>query len=333
MDHDPAAGRSWQLITAALTAAVGPGRDRARWTVFLCPVHEADGQPHTPSLGVRYDPTQGKTIVRCFAHCDDKDVLDRVGLRVRDMWDRLPERTLYQGEQRGQRRPPSGAAGAHQQRVSLVDKAIDYARLPIPSKPDLGEAIGPTETVCTYVYRSADGHVEGAVTRRSTPHEYGNRKSFTQAHWNGTDWEPTGFAPIPYRLPEVLDGLRSGREIYVCEGEKDVTRAIEAGQIATCNAMGTGSWTPEHVRWLQGAGRVIVVADRDRPGYLHAAKVAETLHGHVGKVRVLQAAAGKDLSDHLDAGHGFADLEMVPYLDRHYRQPRTEQQRRITRSR
>ncbi|MFE3986547.1 toprim domain-containing protein [Nocardia tengchongensis] len=328
MNHDPAQGRSWQLITATLTAAMGPGRDRARWTVFLCPVHEADGQHHDPSLGVRYDPAQGKTIVRCFAHCDDKDVLDKVGLRVRDMWDRLPERNANQPYHRGQRRPQSQAQQAQQQRVSLVDKAIDYARLPIPSKPDLGEAIGPAQNVCTYVYRHADGRIEGAVTRRSTPHELGDRKSFTQGRWNGTDWEHTGFAPLPYRLPEVLDAVQSGREIYVCEGEKDVTRAFEAGQIATCNAMGTGSWTPEHAKWLHGAGRVIVVADRDRPGYLHAVKVADTLHGRVGEVRVLQAAAGKDLSDHLDAGHGFEDLEMVPYLDRHYRLPQQQQRTR-----
>ncbi|MEU1205479.1 toprim domain-containing protein [Nocardia sp. NPDC005825] len=328
MNHDPAQGRSWQLITAALTATMGPGRDRARWTVFLCPVHEADGQHHDPSLGVRYDPAQGKTIVRCFARCDDKDVLDKVGLRVRDMWDRLPERNPNQPYHRAPRRPPSQAQQAQQQRVSLVDKAIDYARFAIRSKPDLGEAIGPPQNVCTYVYRHADGRIEGAVTRRSTPHELGDRKSFTQGRWNGTDWEHTGFAPLPYRLPEVLDAVGSGREIYVCEGEKDVTRAFEAGQIATCNAMGTGSWTAEHAKWLHGAGRVIVVADRDRPGYLHAAKVADTLHGRVGEVRVLQAAAGKDLSDHLDAGHGFADLEMVPYLDRHYRQPQQQQRTR-----
>ncbi|MGW4121388.1 toprim domain-containing protein [Nocardia sp. NPDC004711] len=335
MDRDPAHGRSWQLITAALTATMGPGRDRARWTLFLCPVHEADGQHHTPSLGVRYDPTQGKTIVRCFAHCDDKDVLDKIGLRVRDMWDRLPERNPHQPQQRGQRRPPSAAQQAHQQRVSLVDKAIDYARLPIPSKPDLGEAIGPTESVCGYLYRRADGGEEGVVVRHTTPHEHGEKKSFTQAHWTGTSWEPTGFVPIPYRLPELLDGVQAGREIYVVEGEKDVGRAMDAGQVATCNAMGAGSWTPEHAKWLHGAGRVIVVADRDRPGYHHAAKVAETLHGHVGEVRVLQAAAGKDLSDHLDAGHGFAELEMVPYLDRHYRQlrPGPQPRRQVTRSR
>ncbi|MFB7722310.1 hypothetical protein [Nocardia sp. NPDC056100] len=215
-----------------------------------------------------------------------------------------------------------------------MDKAIDYARLPIPSKPDLGEAIGPTENVCAYLYRRADGHEEGVVVRKKTPHEHGEKKSFNQARWTGTSWEPTGFAPIPYRLPEVVDGVQSGREIYVVEGEKDVQRAMDAGQIATCNAMGAGNWTEQHAKWLHGAGRVIVVADRDRPGYLHASKVAETLHGHVGEVRVLQAAVGKDLYDHLDAGHGLDQLEMVPYLDRHYRQPRPgPQQRQVTRSR
>ncbi|WP_280359237.1 hypothetical protein [Nocardia otitidiscaviarum] len=319
MDHDPAQGRSWQLITAALTARMGPGRDRARWTVFLCPVHEADGQHHTPSLGVRYDPAQGKTIVRCFAKCDDKDVLESLGLRVRDMWDRLPERGP--SHQRTTASRPTRQQRQQQERMSLVDKAIDYAGLPIPTKPDLGEAIGATENVCAYVYRRADGRVEGQVTRMRTPHRHGERKSFRQARWDGTSWQATGFAPIPYRLPEVVDAVRGGREIFVVEGEKDVSRAMAAGLVATCNAMGAGNWTEQHARWLHGAGRVIVVADRDRPGYLHAATVADTLHGHVGEVRVLQPAAGKDLSDHLDAGHRIEDLHLVPYLDRHYRQP------------
>lgn len=332
MNHDPDQGRSWQIITDALTTRMGPGRDRARWTLFLCPVHEADGQHHNPSLGVRYDPAQGKTIVRCFARCDDKEVLSRLDLRVRDLWDRLPERNPAQPYQRGQHRPPTAAQQAQQHRTMLVDKAIDYARLPIPSKPDLGEPIGATENVCAYVYRWHTGAVEGAITRMRTPHQHGDKKSFRQSRWNGTSWEHKGFEPIPYRLPDVVEAVRAGREIYVCEGEKDAERAITAGHVATCNAMGAGNWSTEHAKWLYDAARVIVVADRDRPGYLHAAKVADTLHGHVGQVRVLQAAEGKDLSDHLDAGHRIEDLEMVPYLDRHYRQP-PPRPGRITRSR
>ncbi|MCP9621593.1 toprim domain-containing protein [Nocardia otitidiscaviarum] len=327
MEPQPTHGRSWELITSALTAQMGPGRAGPKWTNYYCPVHENDGQHHNPSLGVRYDPAQGKTILRCWAGCDDQDVLSRLNLRVRDMWDQLPQRDPHRRNQPPTPRPRPQGAG-----MSLVDKAIDYAQFPPPHKPQLGEAVGPVETVCTYVYRWPDGRVEGAVARQRTPHQRGYSKGFWQARWTGNQWEHTGFAPIPYRLPELVDAVAAGREIYVCEGEKDVVRAFDTGQIATCNAMGAGSWTPEHARWLHGAGRVIVVADRDRPGYRHAARVAETLHGHVGEIRVLQAAAGKDLSDHLDAGHGIDALERVPYLDRHYRQP-PQRTRAITRSR
>ncbi|MGK8559555.1 toprim domain-containing protein [Nocardia gipuzkoensis] len=322
-EPEPQQGRSYEVVTAALIRRVGPAkwpREPQQWTNYLCPVHEGDGHRHNPSLGVRYDPRQGKTIVRCWARCDDQDVLDRIGLRVRDLWDRLPERD-----------PNGRATGVHGQRCGVterrpltpVERAIAAARFPIPAKRDLGAQIGRPVNVDTYVYKWPDGRVEGAVTRVHTPHEHGHAKSFWQAHWTGTHWVKEGFAPIPWKLTDIREALDTGREIFVCEGEKDVQRANRAGLIATCNAMGAGSWTPEHARWLAGAGRVIVVADRDRPGYQHAAKVADSLTGRVGEVRVLQARSGKDLSDHFDAGYDLTDLEPVPYLDR----PRQQQER------
>ncbi|WP_280410088.1 toprim domain-containing protein [Nocardia brasiliensis] len=313
-------GNSWKVITTALERAMGPGRgsgEPTRWTNYLCPVHEADGRHHNPSLGVRYDPGQAKTIVRCWATCDDEQVLARLRhptenrpLAVRDMFDRLPDR-----------RQPTGRDHAGQPRrgaevVSPAEKAILAARFPILSKPDLGAQTGPPEKVDAYIYRWPDGRVEGAVIRMHTPHERGIKKSFYQRHWTGTQWEDAGFAPIPWQLSDIREALDAGREIYVCEGEKDVQRANRAGLIATCNVGGAGSWTAEHARWLAGAGRIVVVADRDRPGYRHAAKVADTLTGRVGEVRVLQARSGKDLCDHFDAGHQLEDLEPVPYLDR-----------------
>ncbi|WP_187684303.1 toprim domain-containing protein [Nocardia wallacei] len=322
-DHNEQ-GRSYEIVTDALTRRVGPPpypRNPEQWTNYLCPVHEGDGGHHNPSLGVRYDARQGKTIVRCWARCDDEDVLQQIGLRVRDLWDRLPERDDRRRTWQPSKRHAPAQPVQQRSRKSLVDKAIDYARLPPPARRELGEQTGPAETVDTALYRWPDGRVEGAVTRMQTPHQHGYAKGFWQARWTGTDWEHTGFAPIPYRLPELIDAVQRGREIYVCEGEKDVDRAIAAGQVATCNAMGAGKWTHDHAKWLHGAGRVIIVADRDPVGYRHAAKVAETLHGHVGEIRVLQAAAGKDLTDHLDSGHRIEDLAPLPYLDRHFRQP------------
>lgn len=332
MDPQGAQGRSYEVVTDALTRRVGPPpypRGPQQWTNYLCPVHEGDGQHHNPSLGVRYDPRQGKTMVRCWARCDDEDVLDRIGLRVRDLWDRLPDRDPNQQQDRHRRPNPPRSL---QSRKSLVDKAIDYAAFPARRRPELGAQVGPPQNVDTYVYRWPDRTVEGAVTRVQTPHEHGYAKSFWQAHWTGTGWEHTGFAPIPWMLPELVDAVYRGREIYLCEGEKDVQRALAAGEVATCNAMGAGKWSTDHAEWLDGAGRVLVVADRDQPGYRHAAHIADTLHGHVGEIRVLQAAVGKDLTDHLDAGHHLRELEPVPYLDRHYRQPATRP-RQFTRSR
>ncbi|MGN2640600.1 toprim domain-containing protein [Nocardia takedensis] len=333
--HDHARRDSYRIVTDALTAKMGPPRyprSPEQWTNYLCPVHEDDGPHHRPSLGVRYDPGQQRTIVRCWARCDDEQVVARIGLQVRDMFDRLPPRTNT-NQRTASSSPSSGSArrsprtggrtasrpnplGEPGRVVSPVEQAILAARFPILSKPDLGARTGPSETVDSYIYRWPNGRIEGAVHRVRTPHEHGYAKSFWQARWTGTEWERTGFAPIPWKLADIREALDTGREIYVCEGEKDVQRANQAGQIATCNAMGAGSWTPEHARWLAGAARVIVVADRDRPGYRHAAKVAETLTGRVGQVRVMEARDGKDLSDHFDAGHDLSDLQPVPYLDR-----------------
>ncbi|MEV0363964.1 SLOG family protein [Nocardia fusca] len=319
------AGASYQAIVEALERRVGPGkgyRSPEAWTRFLCPVHEGDGGHHNPSLGVRYDPGQGKTIVRCFAAngCDDRNVMERIGLRVRDLWDNLPERDP---NQRHQQNRTAVQRPARPVELPAVEKAIRAARFEIAVlKPDLGAVTGPKENVDAYMYRWPGGRTEGAVLRRETPHEHGRAKEFTQRRWTGSEWVNTGFEPLPYRLPELLDGIKRGREIYICEGEKDVDRAERSGLVATCNAMGAGSWKPEHARWLHGAARVFVVADRDRPGYRHAAKVADSLEGLVGEVRVVQARDGKDLSDHFDAGHGIEDLEPVPYLDR----PRTQRE-------
>ncbi|MFI6364158.1 toprim domain-containing protein [Nocardia sp. NPDC050630] len=319
-------GHSYEVVTEALTRRMGPApypRGPEQWTNYLCPVHESDGQQHNPSLGVRYDPRQGKTMVRCWAKCNDEEVLDRIGLRVRDLWDRLPERDPN-------RRTSSGVHGqrfgvSERRPLTPVERAIAAASFPILNKPDIGAQTGPGENVDTYVYRWHTDQIEGAVFRMRTPHEHGYAKSFWQARWTGTRWEKGGFAPIPWKLADIREALDTGREIYVCEGEKDVQAANRAGLIATCNAMGAGSWTPEHAKWLRGAGRVIVVADRDRPGYRHAAKVAETLHGQVGEVRVMQARDGKDLSDHFAAGHMLEDLEPVRYLD----QPKQQQRPRF----
>lgn len=99
----------------------------------------------------------------------------------------------------------------------------------------------------------------------------------------------------------------AGATVYVCEGEKDVHAAEAVGLAATCSAMGAGKG---HLfDWSPLAGRqVVIVADDDEPGRKHAAQVAGLLDGIAESTTVVKAAVGKDMADHIAAGHGPDEL-------------------------
>ncbi|MEV0712765.1 toprim domain-containing protein [Nocardia aurea] len=300
---------SWEVITAALDRTVGPGRPSGAWTKYCCPAHEGDGRGHRPSLGVKYDTNQQRTVVRCFAGCDNEVVLDSLGLRVRDMFDREVERTPGRDRHANRSRP---------REVSRADRALDAAGMPLtqPRKPDLGEQVSPWKKVASYPYARADGTVAGEVIRREADFERGRDKEFRQRRWDSeSGWAQEGFEAIPFQLPKVLDAVAEGRVVYVVEGEKDALSAERAGLVATTNAGGATSWTSDHAGWLRGAATVVIVADRDPAGYRRAERIMASLDGLVGRVRVLQAATGKDLTDHLECGHEIAELVPIPHLD------------------
>ncbi len=99
-----------------------------------------------------------------------------------------------------------------------------------------------------------------------------------------------------YRADRVTDS----QTVYVAEGEKDCAAIESIGGTAVCSAMGAGKagradWTPLHGK------DVIIVADKDAPGYRHAQAVADALTGKAN-VHIVEAAIGKDAADHIAAG-------------------------------
>jgi len=124
---------------------------------------------------------------------------------------------------------------------------------------------------------------------------------------SGYRWRLDGVRRVLYRLPKVAAAPDAGEIIYVCEGEKDVHAVEAAGAVATCNPGGAGKWRPEYAQHFTGA-IVRIVADADRPGRAHARAVAAALEEHAAAVEIVEAARGKDASDHLDAGLTLADF-------------------------
>jgi hypothetical protein len=125
---------------------------------------------------------------------------------------------------------------------------------------------------------------------------------------DGWVWSLGSTRRVLYRLPKVTAAVQAGQTVWVVEGERDVHALEAGGVVATCNPMGAGKWREEYAHVLAGA-TVVVVADADSAGRDHARTVAASLERVGCTVRVVQPAAGKDVADHLAAGHPLADLQ------------------------
>jgi hypothetical protein len=129
---------------------------------------------------------------------------------------------------------------------------------------------------------------------------------------SGRRWSLGDVQRVPYRLPRLLEGIGYQHVIYITEGEKDADRLTALGEYATCNPHGAGKWRDEYVPYFKDAAVIVIAdvdsADKGYAGQRHAEHVAASLHTVAASVVILQAAAGKDVSEHLDAGYALEDL-------------------------
>ena len=170
-----------------------------------------------------------------------------------------------------------------------------------------------------YIYTDNANNPVLRVTR-------GFGKVFPQSHWDNGWVSGKAEKQYPYRLPYVIKGIKAGRTIYACEGEKDAETLSSLGEVATTNPGGAGKWRDELSRWFTDAN-VVIVRDMDEPGREHALKVAQSLRTIAKSVRIVEPKEGKDATDHVSAGYGVNDF--VPYISQGVTQLSTIQTRQI----
>jgi len=153
--------------------------------------------------------------------------------------------------------------------------------------------------VAEYDYVDADGKLLYQAVRLD-PKDFRQRSPNGMGGW---EWKLNGSPRVLYRMPELL-AADPQSVVFVPEGEKDVNRLYSLGLVATTNVMGAGKWRPAYSESLRGR-HVVVLADKDNAGRMHALKVIVSLRGIAASVKVL-ALPGLpekgDVSDWLDAG-------------------------------
>jgi putative DNA primase/helicase len=163
-----------------------------------------------------------------------------------------------------------------------------------------------SDITATYDYVDEQGTLLFQVVRKIG-------KKFVQRRPDGNGgwvWNIHGVRRVLYRLPDVVRGVREGIPVFVVEGEKDADRLHALGVPATTNPHGAGKWRTEYNASLAGAD-VVIVADRDDAGRAHAHHIAQQLNGIAARVRTFEPVEGKDISDHLAAGHKVKELNPV----------------------
>jgi hypothetical protein len=172
--------------------------------------------------------------------------------------------------------------------------------------PDLQPSFVDT-TEATYDYRDETGALVMQVVRK-TGKRFLQRKPDGAGGWI---WKIGDVRRVPYRLPELIAAVGSGETIYVVEGEKDVDSMATAGFTATCNPGGAEKWhfVAKVAREVLAGADVVVIADADKPGRLHARQVAASLERVARTVTTREPPAPwKDASAMLEGGLTLAEL-------------------------
>ena len=300
----PAAPRSsLDRVHAALDAAGRRPRQRRDHIQAQCPLHE----DRKPSLSIDWvNDRGGMTKLHCHScPADEREILEAVGLGLTDRFDQpLPPRDPT----RKPAPPPRGTVAPQGNRLGPLPK-----RLTQDPEPLVPPFITPEKLSHSYDYVDENGALRYQVLRYEWATQAGTDKRFTQRQPKpGGGWDPkvTG-RRVLWHLPAVVEAIAQGRQIWLCEGEKDadsLNGAVPREQgVATTNAGGAGNFTEELAAQLRGAN-VVVVIDRDAAGYRRAADVTRLLHGLAASCRVLVPAVDKDATDHLAAGHGIDDF-------------------------
>ena len=133
--------------------------------------------------------------------------------------------------------------------------------------------------VARYSYEDKDGNTAYCVVRFEP-------KAFRPRRPDGK-WTLDGVNRVPYRLPQMLNAIKEGKEIIILEGEKDCDNAEMIGLVATTFPGGAGKWREEYSKWFQDA-KVICLPDNDLPGRKGMHFIASKISNFAKSVRWLE---------------------------------------------
>lgn len=235
----------------------------------ICPAHADKEASLSISRGEK------GTVLHCHADCKTADILEKVGLQMKDLFDDSPIQTgeRWRSYIEGREKRPIEAV------YHYTDLSGQYAftRVRLSGKK--------------FIYGIMDGD------RFNYGLKGKSRKSIPAVYCNG--------------LKSLQDAISEGRRVFYTEGEKDVNTVNSHGLTGvTCGA--SGDWVPGCATLFSGAD-VVVLADNDAPGLKLARQVEKDVSKVAKSVKVIVPTPEIEHGDISDffKDHTVEDLEAL----------------------
>jgi hypothetical protein len=136
-------------------------------------------------------------------------------------------------------------------------------------------------------YTDEDGVVQHIKQRYKTFDSKGKTYKQYRVDENGRRHASmTGANIVPYNLPEVDFARKTGRTVFLCEGEKAADALKSLGVVATCTHNGASNFPEDVVKHLVGL-TIAIVPDNDTVGWEYARKAVAALKSVTKSIRVV----------------------------------------------
>ena len=215
-----------------------------------CPVssHGQGNGDRNPSLCVS-ETDEGKPLFKCFSGCSQESVFNAV--KDYGLLDDLPNPT---------------------------DFLTQIKPLPKQQEPVLEQE---------WHYTDEDGVVQHIKQRYKTFDAKGKTYKQYRVDENGRRHASmTGANIVPYNLPEVDFARKTGRTVFLCEGEKAADALKSLGVVATCTHNGASNFPEDVVKHLVGL-TIAIIPDNDAVGWEYARKAVAALKSVTKSIRVV----------------------------------------------
>ena len=233
-----------------IAQALGNARKVNGQWMASCPVssHGQGNGDRNPSLCVS-ETDEGKPLFKCFSGCSQESVFNAV--KDYGLLDDLPNPTDF---------------------LTQI-KPLNQ--------------IKPPELEMEWHYTDEDGVVQHIKQRYKTFDSKGKTYKQYRVDENGRRHASmTGANIVPYNLPEVDFARKTGRTVFLCEGEKAADALKTIGVVATCTHNGASSFPEDVVKHLVGL-TIAIIPDNDTVGWEYARKAVAALKSVTKSIRVV----------------------------------------------